>query len=84
MPEVNVLMGQQKPKEVEANIRLKQADIPKGLIKPRMLEGGLAAMKFGLAADIPDTGAIYPVYFSLDTAVLSIWDGTQWRTVNLT
>jgi len=63
--------------------QITQLDIANGAVKPRHLDQGLAAVKFGLSADRPVAGTVYPVWFSLDTHVLSIWSGETWYAVTL-
>ncbi len=64
--------------------RITQVDVIPGAIKPRHLEIGLAAIKFGLAANRPVSGDIYPVYYAIDTFVLSLWAVDTWKTTTLT
>lgn len=64
--------------------RITQTDLVPGCVKPRHLEQGLAAVKFSTSENLPDVGDTYPVFFALDTNVLSIWNGTSWVSVTLT
>lgn len=68
--------------DIVSRNRVTQTDVVPGAIKPRHLEAGLAAVKFGLAADRPDEGGTYPIWFALDTGILSIWDGDSWVAIN--
>ena len=73
----------QNPQDQVVVPRLKQTDVPKGTIKPRHLEIGLSAIKFGESTDRPTDGTVYASYFSIDTNVLSLWNGTAWKSVTL-
>lgn len=61
---------------------IRQEQIKNRTLKQRHLE---ALILFtGLAADRPDGTTECNFYFSLDTHVLSVWDGTVWRTTTMT
>lgn len=60
--------------------RVTQTMIVPGAVKPRHLEIGTAPVKFGLSADRPTEGTVYPCYFAIDTFVFSIWTGQTWKT----
>lgn len=60
--------------------RVTQTDLLPGCVKPRHFEKGLAAIKFGQSVDRPDDGLLFPIYFSLDTGVMSVWNGETWLT----
>jgi hypothetical protein len=60
--------------------RVNQTMIIPGAVKPRHIEVGSALVKFGMADDRPDDGSVYPVYFAIDTNVMSVYNGTAWKT----
>lgn len=83
MREINVLLGNQPTKEVVADKRVTQTDLLPGCVKPRHLEIGLAAIKFGQDAALPADGSTYPAFFALDTFKLYIWTGSVWKSTTL-
>lgn len=75
------------PKQIQPQNKqfFSQADIhslPDGSVPQRVLEG--LVVFTGLAADRPNGSTHIKCYFSTDTGVLSIWDGTAWKTTTLT
>lgn len=62
---------------------LVQSDILPKTIKQRHIEGTI--IKMGLAADRPSDGGAVGVlcFFSTDSGVLSIWDGSAWLSTTL-
>lgn len=77
----NVFMGSLKPQAFNnepPRSRLQQTDFPQAVVKQRSIEDGLFGIKFGLAADRPETGDQYRAYFATDTFILSCWTGTAW------
>lgn len=67
--------------------RVSQSDIIPQAVKLRHLGEGVPYIQSGLAANRPTSGAVvtsgYTIWWSYDTHVLSVWDGSQWRTVTL-
>lgn len=62
--------------------RIQQQDILPAAVHQRHLFQGLIIFP-GLAADRPDGSTEVQAYFSQDTNVLSIWNGTAWKSVTL-
>jgi hypothetical protein len=84
MIDQNILMGTLVPPEVEVTERIRQTDLPAGVVHTRHIEKGSTVVKFGVAADRPTEGTVYPVYFATDTFALSCWTGSVWKSVTLT
>ena len=68
--------------------RVGQGMIINGQVKQRHLGEGNRFIRSGLAADRPTTGEPVEVnssayYFSTDSGVLSVWNGTAWLSVTL-
>lgn len=57
------------------------SEIPSKLIKNYHVED--MVIKRGLAADLPDGSTHVKAYFSTDSGVLSIWDGSAWLDTTL-
>lgn len=85
--EENLLLGTQPAPpptpEISGLPRITQIMIPKGTIHNNHIEQGSSIVKFGLAADRPTSGDVYPVYFAYDTYVLSCWTGSAWKSTTL-
>lgn len=56
--------------------------IPAGIIRQRHLQAGYTMVKFGLAADRPETTTEVLLYFATDTFVLSYYDSKSktWKS----
>ena len=54
-----------------------QEDIAQDIIKQRHIGDGLIIFR-GLLADRPDGSSDVKAWFSIDTNILSIWDGSEW------
>jgi hypothetical protein len=63
---------------------LHQSDVPVGTIKQRHLEPNALLVFTGLSANRPNGTTWVKAYFATDTGVLSIWNGTAWKTTTLT
>lgn len=62
---------------------IRSLDIMQGEIKQRNLEANTHVIVFGLSSDRPDGGSWTKCWFSTDTGVLSMWNGTAWLSVAL-
>lgn len=71
-----------KDTNIEKRSPLHQSYFKPGFIKPRAIDG--LVIKTGLAADRPDGSTWTKAYFATDTGVLSIWDGSAWKSTTLT
>lgn len=71
-----------------SNKRITQDQYLPGSIKTRAMGESNLYVYSGLAADRPTAGNIVTnstsIYFSTDTGILAIWNGTAWKTVTLT
>lgn len=67
--------------------RIYQQDVTPQALKVRHFGEGNPYFYAGLSADRPTTGnqvtSSTSCWFSTDTGVLSIWNGTQWKNVTL-
>lgn len=85
MPDINIMQGTlSPPNEVPTIKRITQTDIVPRSIKPRHLDNGMFAVRFGLAADLPTDGTEVGAYFALDTSTLYCWNGSAYKSVVLT
>lgn len=85
MPDINLLEGSlSPPNETPTRKRITQVDIVPRSIKPRHLDNGMFAVRFGLAEDLPTDGNEVGAYFAIDTSTLYCWDGSIWKSVVLT
>ena len=83
MPE-NVFEKKLEEQPTEKPRVLHSSDFIPGIVDQRHLSGDLKVVKFGLSADIPDGSSDIKIWFSTDTGVLSMWDGSAWLTTTLT
>lgn len=58
-------------------------DIGTGAVTQRHIGDEYKVIKFGLSTDRPDGSTRTKVFFATDTNVLSIWNGTAWKTTTL-
>lgn len=73
----------EEPRESGQYRLIHSSDITPGAIQQRHIEPNAYLMFFGLSADRPNGSTHIKAYFATDTRVLSMWDGTQWRTTTL-
>lgn len=79
----NVFNRELKPFELKKKETLHSSDLLPNSIKGRHLESNMYAIYFGLSTNRPDGSTHAKAYFSTDTGVLSIWDGSQWLSTTL-
>lgn len=63
--------------------RLNKKDIPPGVVTQTAIESNALLIHIGLAADRPDGSTPKKCWFATDTGVLSVWDGSAWKTTTL-
>ncbi len=74
-------MNNQSASNMENAFRITQQMIVPKAVKQRHIDGLIVFT--GLAADRPADGKSVKVFFATDTGVLSIWNGTAWKSVTL-
>lgn len=78
----NVFDRDLKPVKTDSRT-LHSSDLLPGLVKGRNLESGMYAIYFGLSTNRPDGSSHVRAWWSTDTGVLSIWNGTAWLSTTL-
>lgn len=71
----------QDQKQIENQRTIHQSDFIPKIVKQVAVDGMI--IKRGLAADRPDGSTDTKAYFATDTNVLSIWNGTAWKSTTL-
>ena len=64
--------------------RLKQSDIPNGMIKQKHIENSALLIFTGLDANLPLGTGYEKAFFATDTFKLYIWTGSAWKSTTLT
>lgn len=67
-------MGKEKKTTEQPKDRVRSSDIAPHILRQYHVREGFSLMKYGLAADRPDTGNECLFWFSTDTFVMSYWD----------
>lgn len=63
--------------------RITQEMIVPGVVHQRHIQPNALLIFTGLAADRPDGTTEVQAYFATNTNVLSIWNGTSWKSTTL-
>lgn len=82
MPENFLNQGEEQKSPLEKRRPFHQSDVPAGGIKQRHIAGCIVFS--GVAANRPDGTTEVKCWWSTDSHVLSIWDGSQWRDSTFT
>ncbi len=82
--EINLFLGNLKPPQSPVqSMRLTRDMFPKNIVLQSFFETNLWGIKSDVAANRPSDGSQYQAFFATDTNVLSLWNGSAWKSTTL-